>query len=320
MEFFLFIVGFILLIGGAKYLVDGASTAGVKLGLSQLIIGLTVVAIGTSLPELIINVFASVAGNTELAISNVVGSNLMNTMLIAGIAAMIYPIKAGRSIYRRDVWINLLAVMVMIVLANDHWFFNAPNVLQRFDGGILLVFVAYVLYLIFAKSSPEEIEQEVDTETKHLSWPKLILFILGGVAGLYFGGRWIVGSATIIGSRLGISDSMLGMTVVAIATSLPELVTSIVAALKKNTDIALGNVLGSNIFNIFLVLGVSAVIHPIPYESTYNTELFILLLSGLFITLLIYTGKTSKTISRFEGGFLVIGYLAFLTWTIAGAL
>ena len=320
MEFILFIVGFIILIGGAKYLVEGASAAGVKLGLSQMIIGLTVVAIGTSLPELIINVFASVAGNTELAISNVVGSNLMNTMLIAGIAAMIYPIKAARSVYRRDVWINLLAIMVLIMLANDHWFFNAPNVLQRFDGGILLVFVGYVLYLIFSKSSPDEIEQEVDTTNKPLSWPKLILFILGGVAGLYFGGRWIVGSATIIGARLGISDSMLGMTVVAVATSLPELVTSIVAALKKNTDIALGNVLGSNIFNIFLVLGVSALIHPIPYESTYNTELFILLLSGLFITLLIYTGKTSKTISRLEGGFLVSGYLAFLIWTIAGAL
>ncbi len=318
MDFFLFFLGFVVLIGGAKYLVDGAGAAGTKLGLSQLIIGLTVVAIGTSLPELIINIFASAAGNTELAISNVVGSNLMNTMLIAGIAAMIYPIKAGKSIYKRDVWINLLAITVIIMLANDDWFFNTPNVLQRFDGGILLALTAFVVYLIFYHTPAGEIVKEVTVSD--LSWLKSILFIVGGIAGLYFGGRWIVGSATAIGSRMGISDSMLGMTVVAVATSLPELVTSIVAALKKNTDMALGNILGSNIFNLFLVLGTSALIHPIPYQSAYNTELFILLISGVFITVLIYTGKTSKTISRIEGGLLVLGYIAFMVWTIVSAL
>ncbi len=318
-EYLILITGFTILIFGAQFLVDGASSAGTKLGLSQLVIGLTVVAIGTSLPELIINVFASISGKTGLAIGNVIGSNLMNTLLIVGITALIFPIKASRSIYKRDVWINLMAILVLIMLANDFLFFKAINVIDRFDGGILLVMFTYVLYLIFFKSGNEPDEIPAIEQPKHMSWFKAIAYIVSGMAGLYFGGQWIVSSTTTIGAQWGISDSMMGMTVIAVATSLPELVTSIVAAIKKNTDIALGNVLGSNIFNIFLVLGVSATIHPISYETTHNIDLGILFASGLFIAFVIYTGKTSKTITRYEGAVLILSYLVFMIWSIVNA-
>lgn len=312
LEILLFAAGFVILIVGAQLLVEGSSSVGAKLGLSQLIIGLTIVALGTSLPELIINVFASLEGNTGLAIGNVIGSNLMNTLLIVGLAAFIYPIKANRSIYKRDVWINLLAISILIMLANDHFFFRTWNIIDRFDGGIFLMMFIYVLYLLFFKNKEADFEETTISSGKQMSWIKSILFILFGVSGLYFGGKWIVDSATVLGGRMGLSEEMMGMTVIAVATSLPELVTSLVAAFKKNTDIALGNALGSNIFNIFLVLGVSATLHPIPYDTHHNAELLILLGSGLFLTLLIYTGKTSKTISRIEGVLLILAYLIFM--------
>ncbi len=316
LEYLLFIAGFTILIFGAQLLVDGASATGAKLGLSQLVIGLTIVAIGTSLPELIINVFASISGNTGLAVGNVIGSNLMNTLLIVGITALIFPIKAGKSIYKRDVWINLLAVLVLIMLANDYLFFKALNVIDRFDGGILLVMFFYVLYLIFFKSKPEDNGLAEMEQPPQMSWLLAIIYMAGGIAGLYFGGKWIVSSTTIIGQQWGISESVMGLTVVAVATSLPELVTSVVAAVKKNTDIALGNVLGSNIFNIFLVLGTSAIIHPIPYETSRNIDLLTLLASGIFIAFVIYTGKTSKTITRYEGAVLVLVYVLFMIYTL----
>ncbi|PIQ24662.1 MAG: sodium:proton exchanger [Bacteroidetes bacterium CG18_big_fil_WC_8_21_14_2_50_41_14] len=313
-EYFLFIAGFFILITGAKYLVDGASAAGVKLGLSQMVIGLTIVAIGTSLPELMINVFASISGNTDLAIGNVVGSNLMNTLLIIGITAAIYPIHAVKSVYKRDVWLNLLAIATLIMLANDRLIFKGPNIIDQLDGAILLVLFVYVLYLIFSKSNSDQNTHKISQAT--MSWVRTILFVVGGTAGLYFGGKWIVDSTTVIGARLGISDSMMGLTVIAIATSLPELATSIVAAMNKKTDIALGNALGSNIFNIFLVLGLSSVIQPIPFDISLNVQLILLLASGFFITILIYVGKTSKTITRIEGSILIFLYLAFMVWMI----
>ncbi|MFA5419466.1 MAG: calcium/sodium antiporter [Bacteroidales bacterium] len=316
LTYLLFIIGFVVLITGAKYLVEGASAAGVRLGLSQMVIGLTIVAIGTSLPELIINVFASISGNTGLAIGNVVGSNLMNTLLVIGIAAVIYPIKAVKTVYKRDVWINLLAIAVLIMLANDRLYFKVTNKIDVFDGAILLVLFVYVLYLMFSKSGTEPEEPAIEIPATIITKTRIVLYIVGGSAGLYFGGTWIVNSATAIGAQLGISDTMMGLTIIAIATSLPELATSVVAAMNKKTDIALGNALGSNIFNIFFVLGMSAVIHPIAFDSSLNVQLLLLLATGFFIALIIYTGRTSKTISRIEGSLLIILYVVFMIWTI----
>lgn len=312
--YILFILGFVVLVSGAKFLVDGASSIGIKAGLSQLIIGLTIVALGTSLPELMINVFASLDGNTGLAMGNVLGSNIMNTLLIVGVTALIYPIKVESSVCKRDSWINLVAILLVAILANDFIFGRPDNVIDKVDGIILLLFFAMMLYILFSSSGKRK--DKGNGEIKALPYFKSFALIIGGSLGLFFGGRWIVDGATAISTDMGVSQSTIGLTLVAMATSLPELVTSIVAALKKNTDIAIGNVLGSNIFNIFLVLGASTVIHPIDFESSLNLEIGILIVASLFLMLVIRVGKTTRTITRLEGALLTIGYFAFLAWSL----
>jgi len=310
LTYILFIFGFVILIFGAKFLVDGASSIGIKVGLSQFVIGLTVVALGTSLPELVINVLASISGNTGLAIGNVLGSNIMNTLLILGITAIIFPIKVQSIVCKRDSWINLIAILFLAIMANDLFFGNGENIISAADGIILLVFFIIMLYILFFRSGKQESID--DGKIKIYSILKSLLLIIVGSLGLFFGGKWIVEGATIISSDLGVSQSTVGLTLVAMATSLPELVTSVVAALKKNTDIAIGNVLGSNIFNIFLVLGASAVIHPIDFDSSLNVEIGILIIASLFLMIVIRVGSTKRTITRLEGVLLTVGYFIFL--------
>ena len=312
--YILFVLGFVILIFGAKFLVDGASSIGVKVGLSQLIIGLTIVAFGTSLPELVINVFASLKGSSGLAIGNVLGSNIMNTLLIIGITAIIYPIKVDSLICKRDSWINLIAILLGAILANDLFFGKQEKIIDRVDGIILLIFFIIMLYVLFSNIG----KRNNSDENKIISYTysKSIILIILGSLGLFFGGKWIVSGALAISYELGVSESTIGLTLVAAATSLPELVTSIVAALKKNTDIAIGNALGSNIFNIFLVLGTSATIHPINFESSLNIEIGILIVASLFLMLVIRTGNKARTITRLEGVFLTLGYFIFLFWSI----
>lgn len=312
--YILFAIGFVILILGAKFLVDGASSIGIKAGLSQLIIGLTIVAFGTSLPELVINIFASIKGSSGLAIGNVLGSNIMNTLLIIGITAIIYPIKVDNAVSKRDSWINLLAIFLVAILANDILFGKNEKIIDQTDGIILLIFFIIMLYLLFSNSGGRS--ENSDNNIRTFPYFKSIIFIIIGSLGLFFGGKWIVSGATIIASQLGVSESVIGLTLIAIATSLPELVTSIVAALKKNTDIAIGNALGSNIFNIFLVLGTSATIHPINFESNLNFEIGILVVASLFLVLVIRLGNKARTITRLEGIFLTLGYLVFLFWSI----
>ena len=309
----LFILGFVILIYGAKLLIDGASSLGTKAGLPQLIIGLSIVALGTSLPELVINVFASIEGSSGLAIGNVLGSNIMNTLLIIGVTAIIYPIKVSSTVSKRDSWINLLAILIMAVLANDQIFGKTNTFIDNTDGIILLVLFIALLYFLF-KSKDDALEKEVDT--KLIPNYKALFYIIAGIAGLFFGGKWIVSGVSAISTDLGISESTIGLTIIAVATSLPELVTSIVAALKKNTDIAIGNALGSNIFNIFLVLGTSAVINPIPFEKGLNMEIGILLVSSLFLILTMRVGSTKSTITRIEGILLSAIYIIFLIWSL----
>ncbi len=312
--YILFILGFAILIYGAKLLVDGASSIGAKAGLSQLIIGLSIVALGTSLPELVINVFASINGNTGLAIGNVLGSNIMNTLLIIGIAAIIYPIKVNTSVCKRDSWVNLIAILVVGVLANDFIFSNSPNSIGTIDGIILLIFFVILLYMLFSNKSDSN--DNIESEIKKYTYLKSTLLIIAGSLGLFFGGRWIVDGALTISRDFGVSESTIGLTLIAVATSLPELVTSVIAALKKNTDIAIGNALGSNVFNIFLVLGTSAVINPIAFDSNLNIEIGILLVSSLFLMLVIRIGGAARTITRIEGIVLSVSYIAFLFWSL----
>ncbi len=312
--YILFFLGFVILIYGAKLLVDGASSIGVKAGLPQLIIGLSIVALGTSLPELVINVFASLKGNTGLAIGNVLGSNIMNTLFIVGITAIIYPIKVSSSVCKRDSWINLIAILLVAVLANDTLFGNSNNSINTIDGIILLIFFILLLYILFSNKSDNS--KNVESDIKNYSYIKSVFLIIAGSCGLFFGGRWIVDGALIISQDFGVSESTIGLTLIAVATSLPELVTSVVAALKKNTDIAIGNALGSNIFNIFLVLGTSATISPIAFDSNLNIEIGILIISSLFLMVVIRFGGRKRTITRFEGVLLASGYVVFLVWSI----
>jgi cation:H+ antiporter len=309
MIYFLFFLGFVILILGAKFLVDGAASIGTKAGLSQLVIGLTVVALGTSLPEFVINVFASIKGNTGLAIGNVLGSNIMNTLLIIGIAATIYPIKMPDRKCRTDVLFSLMSTVVIFILANDMLFGRAENFIDRSDGLILLAFLlAFLYYSFFVEKKVEN-----DGSIRQYGYALSVVFIIAGGFGLYFGGKWIVSGASQIAADLGMSDTLIGLTIVAVATSLPELVTSIIAAMKKNTALAIGNAVGSNVFNVFLVLGSSSIITAIPFQFDLNIELAGLFASGLLVIFFIHKdfGKPEMAISRIEGGILILMYILY---------
>jgi len=306
---------------GAKWLVDGASSIGKKLGLPQIIIGLTIVALGTSLPELVINIFASINGSSDLAIGNVIGSNIMNTLLIIGIAAIIYPISMTGKKGVTDAFIVLAATLVLLLLANDYILSgNEPNI-SMIDGFILLGLLIFFLVWTFLKKGALQEEAE-ESDIKSMKVSLSVGFILLGSLGLFFGGKWIVNGVNQISTDLGLAESVIGLTIIATATSLPELVTSVIAALKKNTDLAVGNAIGSNLFNILMVLGLSAVIHPIDYDTSLNNQLYILIGATVLIILFIIFGvekfsritvkSSTRTISRFEGIVLIGLYLVFL--------
>ena len=325
MTLFLFFAGFVVLLLGAKFLVDGAASIGKKMGMSQLIVGLTIVALGTSLPELVINVFASLEGSTDLAIGNVIGSNIMNTLLIVGIAAMIFPIVMAGKVLRFDVLIGLLASLILYAMANYNLLGDGTNVIGQADGAALLLFFFLFLVFLFFKSRKEGVSAE-ETDVQTMGNIKAILLIMGGSVGLFFGGKWIVAGATEVATLLHVSESVVALTLVAGATSLPELVTSVVAAMKKNTDMAVGNAVGSNIFNIFLVLGVSSLITPIEYNTALNVQLKILIAASVLLIVFILLDvdrifkkklpKTKRTISSIEGIILVLVFLVFLAVSI----
>ncbi len=312
----LFIVGFIVLIYGAHKLVEGASNLGVKVGLSQVVVGMTIVALGTSLPELFINIFASVRGNTALVIGNVLGSNIANTFLIVGVAAVIYSIKVSKKTASVMIPGSVFAAVVLLVLANDAVFGRATQEIGRADGVVLLIFFVGFLYYTLFKPDKSDVD-DADVQIKTISIGLSLLYIIIGVAGLYFGGDWIVKGAEQISIDLGVSQSVIGLTLIAGATSLPELVTSIIAATKKNSAMAIGNAVGSNIFNIFFVLGVSAVIRPIPFDASLNFEIIMVIASGLLLWVFVkWTGKTDNLINRVEGIFLIAAYLLFIFYSV----
>ena len=308
----LLIVGFVALILGANWLVDGATSVGIRAKLSPLIIGLTIVAFGTSLPELIINIFSCARGSSGLAIGNIVGSNIRNILLILGVAAIIYPIDVSRISIRRDIPVGFLATAALFLMAND-FFIGHSHTIIWIEGLVLLLLAGGYLYLTMVKS--EAPSSEVEGIQIPKPWGKTILLLVFGIVGLYAGGELVSRNAQIIAKAWGMSESMIGLTVVAMATSLPELITSIVAATKKNAGIAIGNVLGSNILNIFIVLGISALITPLEFDTKMNTTLLILFGANALMLLFIYTGKGRK-LSRFEGFLMLLAYIGFMTYSI----
>ncbi len=306
----LLIVGFVALILGANWLVDGATSVGIRAKLSPLIIGLTIVAFGTSLPELIINVFSCIKGSSGLAIGNIVGSNIMNILLILGVASVIYPIDVSRISIRRDIPVGFVATAALFVFANYTW---GKLTINWIEGALLLVMA--VAYLLITMKKNESPSAEVEAIQIPMPWGKTILFLVLGILGLYLGGELVSNNAQTIAKAWGMSEAMIGLTVVAIATSLPELITSIVAATKKNSGIAIGNVLGSNILNIFLVLGISGLITPLQFDTKMNTTLYFLFGANALMLLFVFTGKGRK-LSRFEGLLMLLAFAGFMSYTI----
>lgn len=311
---FLTVLGFVFLVKGADLLVDGASSLARRLHISNLVIGLTIVAFGTSAPELVVNLYASVSGNTEIAIGNILGSNISNILLILGISAIIYPIAAKRSTVLKEIPLSLLAALLVGVAVNDVFFEGAAHsTLTRIDGLFFLAFFIIFIYYTFGIANIPDAPSEI--EIRPYSLGKAGGMILLGFLGLTFGGKWIVDGAVALASYLQISQSLVGLTIVAVGTSLPELATSITAALKKESDIAIGNVVGSNIFNIFLVLGISAVVSPLPFNADSNVDIGVTILASAILFVLMYVGK-KHVIERWQGGVLLFSYLGYLGYLI----
>ena len=312
MTYILFVLGFIILIYGANKLVEGAAAIGSSFGMSQVVVGLTIVALGTSLPELFINIIAAVKGSTDLAIGNVLGSNVVNTYLIIGVAALIYPISVSGRTANILIPGTIFASAVLWVLANDSIFMRKVQEISRWDGAVLLIF--FIAFLYFTIFKPDENDADAkDVIIKKMTRGKSILFILLGAAGLYFGGDWIVSGSEKISKDLGISQSFIGLTLVALATSLPELVTSIIAARNKNSALAIGNAVGSNIMNILFVLGVTSLVKPIPFYKYLNTSIWMVIIASLLLMLFVkFTGKQKNKVSRWEGALLIAAYVIFI--------
>ncbi|MCB9815261.1 calcium/sodium antiporter [Candidatus Nomurabacteria bacterium] len=311
MSIVLFFVGFFLLIKGADWLVSGSSSLASKIGVSALIIGLTVVAFGTSAPELTVNLLASFNGNTDLAIANVVGSNIANILLILGISATIFPLAVQKGTVWREIPFAILAVIVVSVMASDVIIDNAStSVLSRTEGIVLMSFFAIFLYYIFSISKKSSDTSESKNETHQYSNTQSSLMILAGMGGLVLGGKWIVDGAVSFATQLGVSEALIGLTIVAVGTSLPELATSAVAAYRKNADIAIGNVVGSNIFNIFWILGVSATVAPLPFSEQLGFDLIVMISVTLLLFFALFVGKKHK-LKRWQGVMFVCLYILY---------
>jgi len=304
-------VGFVSLIFGANWLVDGSSALAKKYKVSDLVIGLTIVAFGTSAPELVVNIIASVNGYSDIILGNIVGSNNFNLFIILGLAGLILPIKVQSSTMWKEIPISLLASILLLFLLNDFQF-SGKTYSSRIDGLIMLVFFCLFLYYVFIKMKNDP--QTPTTENKK-SAKNIWGLIIFGLIGLILGGQLVVVNSVSIANVLGVSEKIIGLTIVAAGTSLPELVTSIVAAMKKNSDIAIGNVIGSNIFNILLILSISSIIKPIEYNPKFNLDLYILIGGTVFLITSMRTGQKKK-LDRWEAGVLFGFYIIYTTYLV----
>ena len=304
----LFLIGFFVLIKGGDWLVDGASALAKRFNISDIVIGLTVVSFGTSAPELLVNIYASFTQAENIALGNIFGSNIANVFLVLGVAAIYKPLALqGRTIWR-EIPFALIITIVLGILCNDALFAgDQPNLLSNGDGIILLVFFILFMYYTYNSSLDEELLGELPI----ISTGKSVLFVLGGVLGLAVGGKLVVDGAESIALAMGISDAFIGLTAVALGTSLPELITSLNAAMKSNSDIAVGNVVGSNIFNIALVLGVSSSIKDIPFEQSFNLDLGVATAAVLFLFGFMFLGKRHG-IGRWEGILFFLIYIGYI--------
>ena len=313
--FIFIILGFIALVKGADFLVDGASAIAKRFGISDLVIGLTVVAFGTSMPEFVVNMVSVAEGSTDLALTNILGSNIINTFVILGLTALVYPIASQKRSRDFDIPMSIIAgLFVLVFVAVQLPFGEDGKGVGRIGGVILLLLFCYFLYNTFrhAKDHPED--NELTNEgVKELTIGKALGLILVGFIGLIVGGELIVKSAVDIATRMGVSEAIIGLTIVALGTSLPELATSVIAAAKHNSDIAIGNVFGSNIFNVFFVLATSSIVRPLPAYEGIELDACMAALGSIIVWMAVKTNKERK-IKRWAGVLLLLvygGYLAY---------
>ena len=307
MSILFLLVGLGLILSGANFLTDGAAALAKRFNISSLVIGLTIVAFGTSAPELTVSIVSAINGSAELSIGNVVGSNIFNILMIVGVTAVVAPITITKGTLTKEIPLAILSCVVVLICANDVFLeTGTENILNRADGLLMLCFFAIFLGYTFAIAHDNTEEEQA--EIKPLSTWRCLLYIVGGLVVLIFGGRLFVNGSSEIARSLGVGESVIG-------TSLPELATSVVAALKKNPEIAIGNVIGSNLFNVFFVLGMSATITPLPLGGITNVDLFYLLAVSL---LLFFAGRYYKvrTITRVEGVFMIFAYVVYTGYLI----
>lgn len=308
-EYISVFVGFILLIKGADFLVDGSSSLAKRFNVSTLMIGLTIVAFGTSMPEFIVNVIASFKGTTDIAMGNILGSNIANILLILGISALIYPLKVQHSTVWKEIPFSFLAAFILIILANDNLG------LSRTDGIVMLSFFIIFLSYVFELARNNRIANKGTIKIKAYTTHKILLMIIFGLLALFIGGKMVTDGVVIIAKNIGISEFMIGLTIVAVGTSLPELVTSAMAAYRRETDLAVGNIIGSNIFNIFFILAISAIITPISIESYVNTDMIVLLIASFLPFTFMFIGERHN-LGRWEGAGFILMYIAYIVYII----
>lgn len=315
-QFFILIAGLLLILFGANYLVDGASSIAKRFGLSEFIIGVTIVGIGTSAPEMVVSFMSAIQGKADMAIGNIVGSNIFNTAMILGVTALIAPLTITRSNLRKDIPLNIIVTILLIALGMNFTITGlGKDQLSRIDGAILLGIFVWYLWSSFRSDSADDEDEPIKQHSIAIS----ILMITGGLAGLIFGGRLFVNSATEIARMFGVSDKFIAITVMAAGTSMPELATCVVAAIKGRGQLALGNILGSNISNILLILGGSAIISPLSFTGMTMADLGTVLGCSLFILLSAWLFK-KKSLDRVEGAVLLLieaGYMWYLISSIS---
>ncbi|MBD3281469.1 calcium/sodium antiporter [Candidatus Uhrbacteria bacterium] len=307
----LFILGFLFLVKGADLLVDGSVWIAKRLKVSNLVIGLTIVSFGTSLPELVVNVFASGQGDAQLAIANVIGSNVANILLILGVTALICPPSVRQGTVWREIPFSLLAIFVLAILANDVWLdgFGA-NMISRSDGLVMIAFLVIFMYYIYGVAVKDR-KRKFEIEETPEKLPKSFAHVAVGLVGLVIGGNWVVSGAIEIAGALGLSTTFIGLTIVALGTSLPELVTSAVAAYKKNAELAVGNAVGSNIFNILWILGLSAIIQPLPFFLESNFDIIAVVVATLLLFAWMFVGK-KRELQKWQGVVFLFIYAAYI--------
>lgn len=312
----LVLFGFALLIKGADWMVNGSTLLAKKNKIPDLVIGLTIVAFGTSAPELVVNTVASFENHSDIVLGNIIGSNNFNLFAILGIVGLIFPITVQSNTVWKEIPISLFAAIAFFVLANGFLFHDTVG-LSRVNGiALLILFLLFLFYIYKQMKVDVVLESQVNVEASNY---KIWGFIAIGLIGLVIGGKLIVDNAVFIASNLGVSEKIIGLTIIAAGTSLPELMTSVVAAFKKNSDIAIGNIIGSNIFNVFLILSISSLVRPIEFSTVFNTDIYVLIGGTVFLFLAMFTGK-KRTLDRWEAAVLLVTFVGYTTYLISKEL